>query len=374
MPEPVIVRGRLVIGDAIVPSAISIVDEHIAAIEPDERAVAGPIIAPGFIDIHVHGWAGHDAMGDEAALDGMSRALLQRGVTSFLPTAVTAPLDRLRSFAATVRTWLPRSPNDGARPLGFNLEGPFLAAAKRGAHSESLLRHPSSVSDADLDDLIDGLRVITIAPELAGAVPLIDRLARAGVRVSLGHSAASLAQARGGYAAGAVSTTHLFNAMSGLAHRDPGLALAALLHDDVWTELIADGHHVDRALWPLIARMKPADKLVLVSDAIPIAGSDRDSEWLGELEVRIADGRATLADGTMAGSVITLDTAVRELVASGVELPRAVRAASTNPAELLGLADIGRLADGCRADLVQLDGELRVGRVMRAGQWMESSP
>ena len=371
MPEATTVRGRLVIGDDIVPGVITVSDGHIAAIEPDEAATAGPIIAPGFIDIHVHGWGGHDAMGDRGALDGMSRALLRRGVTSFLPTAVTASTDRLRAFADGVRTWVPNAPRDGADPLGFNLEGPFLAAAKKGAHAADLLQQPADVPDDTIDELLEGLRIITIAPELAGAVPLISRLARAGVRVSLGHSAASLAVSRDGYAAGAVSTTHLFNAMSGLTHRDPGLALAALEDDDVWTELIADGHHVDRAMWPLIARLKPASKLILVSDAIPIAGSGEGSGRLGDLEISVVDGRVTLPDGTIAGSVIALDTAVRELVTSGSALPRAIQAASTNPAELLGADDRGRLAPGCRADLVRLDADLEIADVMRRGEWID---
>ena len=371
MPEPTIVRGRLIIGDAIVPGVVTIRDGHIASVEPEKASNAGPLIAPGFIDIHVHGWGGHDAMGDSDALAGMSRALLRRGVTSFLPTAVTASTDRLRAFAEGVRTWLPHAPSDGADPLGFNLEGPFLAPSRKGAHAEDLLRHPADVADEIIAELIDGLRIITIAPELPGSIPLISRLARAGVRVSLGHSAAGLDVSRDGYAAGAVSTTHLFNAMSGLTHRDPGLALAALEDDAVWTELIADGHHVDRALWPLIASLKPVSKLILVSDAIPLAGSGDGSGRLGSLEISVEDGRVTLPDGTIAGSVIALDTAVRELVAGGMSLARAVGAASSNPAALLGQDDRGHIAEGRRADLVQLDGDLHIERVMRLGRWAE---
>ncbi|HEU4673554.1 MAG TPA: amidohydrolase family protein, partial [Candidatus Limnocylindrales bacterium] len=323
--------------------------------------------------VHVHGWGGHAAMGDRTALDGMARALLGRGVTSFLPTAVTAPIDALAAFAERVRGWARSAPGDGSEPLGFNLEGPFLAPSRRGAHAEVYLRTPAEVPDAALEPLIDGLRVVTIAPELPGAVPLIARLAARGVAISLGHSAASLAEARAGYDAGARSTTHLFNAMSGVDHRAPGLAVAALLEDRAWVELIADGIHVDPGLWPLIRRAKPADRLLLVSDALPLAGTGDGRGRIGSLEVEVVGDRATLAGTqTLAGSVIALDTAIRNLVGSGVPLPEAVAAASTNPAALLGLTDRGRLAVGQRADLVELDSDIRVRRVMRDGAWVES--
>jgi N-acetylglucosamine-6-phosphate deacetylase len=181
-----------------------------------------------------------------------------------------------------------------------------------------------------------------------------------------------MATSRAGFAAGAVSTTHLFNAMVGVLHRDPGLAVAALLDDAVWVELIADGLHVDRALWPLIWRVKPADRVLLVSDAISLAGSGRTEGRLGELDVRVDGERVTLVDGgTLAGSVTALDLELGHLARAGIALAAAVRSASANPADLLGLEDRGRLAPGTRADLVVLDGtSLAVRRVMRAGAWI----
>ncbi len=330
----------------------------------------GPYLAPGFVDVHVHGWGGHDAMGDPAALDGMARSLLRRGVTSFLPTAVTAPLAELRAFADRVRTWLPDAPADGAEPLGFNLEGPFLAAERRGAHDPTHLQVPAEVPRATLGPLLNDLRLITVAPELAGATDLIRWLRERDVAVSIGHSAATAEQARAGYDGGATSTTHLFNAMSGIDHRAPGVALAALLDDAVFVELIADGIHVDPAVWPLITRLKPADRLLLVSDAVALAGTGDGRGRIGSLEVEVVGDRVTLAGTTtLAGSVIALDTAVRNLVASGVPLPAAVAAASRNPLAMLGITDRGRIAVGQRADLVELDSELRVNRVMRGGTW-----
>ena len=226
-------------------------------------------------------------MGDRAALDGMARALLRRGVTSFLPTAVTAPLDELDGLRASASaSWLPTAPADGAEPLGFNLEGPFLAEARRGAHDPAPCAIPASVDDEALEPLVDGLRLLTVAPELPGALELIARLRERGVATSLGHSAATLEEARAGYAAGATSTTHLFNAMSGVDHRAPGLALAALLDDAAYVELIADGVHVDPALWPLITRLKPADRLLLVSDALALAGMGDGRGRIGGLDGR----------------------------------------------------------------------------------------
>jgi len=375
--EATVVSGRLVLDDRVAAGRITIEDGRIAAVTlDDDRAADGaPYVAPGFVDVHVHGWGGHSAMGDVAALDGMARRLVRRGVTSFLPTAVTAPLDELAAFAARVRAWLPEAPADGAEPLGFNLEGPFLAATRRGAHDPAHLRIPETVVPETIEPLVGGLRVITVAPELPGATDLIRRLRERGVVISIGHSEATLDEARAGYDAGATSTTHVFNAMSGVDHRAPGVAVAALLDDDVYVELVADGIHVHPAVWPLITRLKPADRLLLVSDALPIAGTGDGRGRIGGLEVEVAGGRATLAGtATLAGSVIALDEAVRSLVASGVGLPAAVAAAARNPLALLGITDRGRIAVGQRADVVELDPDLRVRRVMRAGAWVAGEP
>jgi N-acetylglucosamine-6-phosphate deacetylase len=371
-----IVAGRLVLEDRVAPGRVSIADGRIVSVELGNFDSADArYVAPGFVDLHVHGWGGHDAMGERSDLDAMANGLLRRGVTSFLPTAVTAPLDELHAFADRVRGWLPNAPSDGAEPLGFNLEGPILASARRGAHAQDDLRAPADVDDATIDALIEGLRIITVAPELPGAVELIARLRDRGVVVSIGHSAATLEQARAGYAAGARSTTHLFNAMTGIDHRAPGVAVAALLDDAVFVELIADGIHVHPALWPLIGRVKPVGRLFLVSDALALAGTGDGRGRIGGLDVEVVGDRATLAGtATLAGSVIALDTAVRNLVAAGVTLADAVAAASRTPLALLGITDRGRIEVGQRADLVELDDVLRVCRVMRAGAWFEVAP
>lgn len=361
--------GRIVLDDEVVPGRITIEDGRIAGVSRDAAGAGGPFLVPGFIDLHVHGWGGHDAMGGPDALDAMARALVARGVTAFLPTAVTAPMPVLREWADGVRGWLLDAPADGARPLGFGMEGPFLAPSRRGAHDERHLLVPADVDVERLDPLVEGLRLIHVAPELPGALELVRWLVARGVVVSLGHSAATLAEAQRGYAAGATSATHLFNAMSGIVHREPGLAVAALVDDAVAVELIADGHHVDPSLWPIVTRTKPRDRLLLVSDAISLAGTGDGEARLGELAVEVRAGRATLAGTqTLAGSVIALDDALRAIVAAGTPMPDAARAASGNPAQLLGLGDRGRLAAGLRGDIVALDDALVVDRVYVGGE------
>ncbi len=369
-----VIRGRLVLDGAVIPGRVRVDDGWITAVEPDPAEADGPYVAPGYIDVHVHGWGGHDATGDADALSGMARALLRQGVTSFLPTAPTLPASEIPAFADRVRRWMPAAPADGAEPLGFNLEGPFLAPSRKGAHDPALLRTPDVFDRATLDQALPGLRVMTIAPELPGALDLIRLLAARGIAASIGHSAATLEEARAGYLAGGRTTTHLFNAMTGVDHRAPGLAVAALTDDAAYVELIADGNHVHPALWPIITRTKPSDRLVLVSDALSLAGMGDGRTTVGGLEVEVRDGRATLAGtSTLAGSVIALDTAVRNLVRSGVSLQAAVAAASANPAALLGERDRGGIAVGRRAHLVELDGDFRVVRAMRGAGWVQAA-
>lgn len=362
------VVGRIVLDGDIVPGRVTIDAGRIAAIEPDPSGARGPYVAAGFIDLHVHGWGGHDAMGGREALAEMARALLRRGVTSFLPTAVSAPLATLAAFVRS----LDDPPNGGAEVLGANLEGPFLSPERRGAHDVRHLLRPVDIARAELEPLLDGVRLMTVAPELDGAPELIRWLTDRGITVALGHSAATADETRAGFAAGARTTTHLFNAMTGLDHRAPGLALAALLDPAVAVELIADGHHVHPALWPLITERKAPDRLLLVSDAVAAAGLGDGPGRLGDLDIEIVGTRVTLAGSTtLAGSAIALDDAVRNLVAAGIGLPDAVAAATRAPLAVIGVSDRGRLAVGQRADLVELDADLAVRRVMRAGVWVD---
>ena len=366
------VGGRLVLEDRILPGRLRLEDGRIVAVEPDAAESGGPYVCPGFVDLHVHGWGGHDAMGGPDALSGMARALLRHGISAFLPTAVTSPLETLLAFADDVRGWTAVAPADGAEPLGFNLEGPYISHDKKGAQNPAFIQVPEEADRGRLEALLDGLRIITIAPEVAGAVELIRWFAVRGVAVSLGHSNASYEAAAAGYAAGGRTTTHLFNGMSGVHNHEPGLAVAALADDGAYVELVADGHHVDPSVWPLILRAKRSDRLILVSDAISMAGAGQGRFSLGGLEVEVAGDECRLvSDGRLAGSVIAIDTSVRNLAQAGLPLPRAVAAASLNPLALLGITDRGRLAPGQLADLVELDDDLRVSRVMRLGRWYQ---
>jgi N-acetylglucosamine-6-phosphate deacetylase len=212
---------------------------------------------------------------------------------------------------------------------------------------------------------------MTVAPEIPGGLDLIAWLAARGVKVSIGHSAATVDEARAGYAAGGRTTTHLFNGMSGVDHRAPGLAVTALTEDEVYVELIADGHHVHEAVWGLIRRAKPVDRLILVSDALSLSGTGPGRTMVGATEVEVLEDRAVVAGTTtLAGSVVALDGMFRNLVRSGVSLPAASRAASGNPLALLEVTDRGRLAPGQRADIVEMDHDLVVRRVMRGGVWV----
>ena len=368
------VAGRLILEGGVVAGRAQVVDGLIGAVELDEREAAGPYISPGFADIHVHGWGGHDAMRGRDALDGMARSLLRHGVTTFLPTAVTAPMEGLEAFAQEVRDWTPRAPEDGAAPVGYNLEGPFISEARKGAQNAAFIQAPARVNRDRWSGLFDGLRLTTVAPELDGALELIEWLVARGVVVSLGHSNASASEGSLGYAAGARSTTHLFNAMSGIDHHSPGLAVAALGDDAVSVELIADGFHVSPSVYPIVFRTKPPDRVVLVSDAIDVAGTGDGRTTLGGLAVEVRDGQCRLvSNGALAGSVLALDMAVRNLVGSGIPLARSVASASIWPLTLLGITDRGRIAPGQRADLVELDDMLHVRRVMREGRWFEGA-
>jgi N-acetylglucosamine-6-phosphate deacetylase len=377
-------RGRAIVGGVERPDVVvEVVDGRIAAVVDGrlgdavargaQRLSDELVLAPGFVDIHVHGAGGANVMDGPDAIRHMGRTLAARGVTSFLPTAVSAPLDRLATFAAEVGRARRLSDPEGATVLHANLEGPALDPGHAGAHAHTALVDPAVVVAAFTRDPAawEAVKVVTVAPERPGGLDLVRLLASRGIVASIGHSGASYAQACAAYDAGARSTTHLFNAMTGLTHRGPGLALAALLDARPAVELIADGLHVDAAMWPLVRRLARG-RVVLVSDALPDAGLGGDRAFsLGGLEVTVRDGRATLADGTLAGSMILLADAVVRYVAHGASLAETVRAASTRPARLVGALRKGRLARGADADLVALRPDGSVARVWLRGRELQ---
>jgi N-acetylglucosamine-6-phosphate deacetylase len=393
-----VIRGRVVTPAGVAHDAIvAIRDGRIASVVragadgrpstalPDEPHVVlanDETLAPGLVDIHLHGAGGIDAMDGPTAIRRIGRYLAARGITSFLPTAVSAPLERLAGFAADVRAAREAQADDRAAGaalpeatiLGANLEGPALATRHRGAHDPDVLTTPTDVLAAWRADpgRWAEVRVVTLAPELRGGIELVRRLAGDGRVASVGHTGATYEEACAAYEAGARSTTHLFNQMTPLHHRLPGTVAAALTHPTASVELIADGHHVVPAVWPIIWRTV-GSRLMLVSDAISAAGTgDRDLR-VGGLDVTVRGGRATLRDGTLAGSTVLLDGSLRNVVRGGLSLAKACRAASQRPAWTVGAFEKGRIEVGCDADLVVLGPDGSVRRVMVGGHWLDDA-
>ena len=337
----------------------------------------GLIVAPGFIDLHVHGGGGFSlAGGDAAQVRGYARWAATRGVTGFLITLVPDTRQRLvEGIDAAVAAL--DSEVEGARPLGLNLEGPFLNPRRSGALRPGLLRPPDVAEFREYaSSAKDCLRLITLAPELPGADALIAAALDAGVVVALGHSDATYEEAERAFALGVRHVTHCFNAMRPFGHRDPGCVGAALSSADVTCELIADGVHVHPAAMEMLLRLKGVDKTVLVTDGIPLAGLPGGSFELEGVQIDVKDGVARRKDGTLAGSTAPLDAMVRNVAAmAGVGACEAIRMATLNPASVIGLADRkGRVTPGYDADLVVLTPDLQVEMTFAGGELVYQRP
>lgn len=342
---------------------------------------ADGILAPGFIDIHIHGGAGHDVMEAGAgALPPVEQLLASHGVSSYFPTTVTAPLDATLSALARLADAIEaaeRNPqlarqNGGlrARPLGIHLEGPFISHKRRGVHPPENLLEPSPAAFDRFWQAARGhIRVLTIAPELPGALEVITLAASRGVCVSLGHSNADLDAARAGFAAGARHATHTFNAMRPLDHRDPGILGEVLTDSRLSAEIIADGIHVDPVIVQLFLKAKGPEGSVLITDATAATGMPDGRYHLGSLEVEVKDGRCMVGE-SLAGSVLTMDRAVRNVMQFAQwELQQVVRLATLNPARVAGVKNGGVIQAGAPADLVVLSpsGEVRNTIIRGAG-------
>ena len=330
-----------------------------------ELSLSSGFLTAGLVDLQVNGFAGVDFVsGSLDAWGKARRAIARTGVTSFVPTFITAPIDTLVSALHRTATFIDAPEPAGARPLGIHLEGPFLSPERKGAHDESAMCDASPEAIEALLFAADGrLLMITLAPERPHALEAIARLTSAGVTVSLGHSNADAETALAGFAAGAGMVTHLFNAMPPLAHRDPGLAGVALTDPRAHLGLIVDLHHLDPRICQLAFNAAP-DRVVLVTDAIA-AATMQDGEYeLGGAAVMVRDGLPRRSDGTIAGSALTLDAAVRNAVnVCAVPLAQALDSATRIPAETVGGAGIGNLATGLLADLVWWSDDLYPQRV-----------
>ncbi len=314
-------------------------------------------LIPALFDVHIHGSGGHDSMeATESALSHIGAFLARRGVGAYLATTVTAPLDALlRSLSGLAK--LMRAPLEGARPVGIHLEGPFLSPHKRGAHAESQLLTPSVALFDRMWQAAEGnIRLMTIAPELSGAEETIAHATQLGVRISLGHSNAEADAAKRGVRAGGVSATHTYNAMRSFDHRSPGLLGEVLTNDRLFAEIICDGLHVDPAAVRLYWKAKGPARAILVTDAMAGAGMPDGNYMLGELQVRVKNGRCVIGEDTLAGSTLTLDRGMRNFAEfTGAGLAETVALATRNPARMTGLAgEIGEIAPGRSADIAVL--------------------
>jgi N-acetylglucosamine-6-phosphate deacetylase len=341
------------------------------------------IMAPGYVDLHLHGSAGYDVMDDSAeALPAIEQLLIRHGVTSYFPTTVTAPMDiilrALERLANAIETRERHLEQDLGRqnaddknrafPLGIHLEGPFISHARRGAHPpENLLAPTLTLFERFWQAARGRVRMMTIAPELENAPQVIAEAARRGVCVSLGHSDADFAATERGIAAGAHHATHAFNAMRPLDHRSPGILGVVLTDRRVSADIIADGVHLDPAIVKLVADSKGPEQTVLITDSISATGMPDGRYRLGSFEVDVRDGKCK-ANGKLAGSVLTMDRAVRNLARFAEwDLPQAVTAASRNPARVAQIANKGVLAVGADADFVVLSPEGDVLRTFIGG-------
>jgi len=333
----------------------------------------GSTLGPALFDVHNHGAKGHDVMeATPAALDAIGSFLASRGTGSYLATTVTAPLNTTLWSLSGLAKLLERPAIAGqARPIGIHLEGPFLSHSKRGVQpAEHLLAPDIATFDRFFEAAEGHIRLMTLAPELPGAVELTAHATARGVRVSLGHSNATAAETRAAIAAGAVSATHTFNAMRPLDHREPGILGTVLTCDTLFAEMICDGIHTAREMAKLWWRAKGPERAILVTDAMSAAGMPDGEYQLGGFAVQVANGRAMVGD-TLAGSVLTLDRALANFVEfTGAPLEQALRLATVNPAAMTGLGDqAGSVAVGQPASLVAVDraGKL-VGSVVNGQQ------
>ena len=340
--------------------------EGSAVSEAQAQASGLPWVLPGFIDLHVHGGGGHDSMAGGDAVAHIARAHARHGTTALLATTMTAPRGEIEAALRAMAPACAQRPAGGAAVLGAHLEGPYLNPGRLGAQPD--FARTATLQDVLALHALAPLRLITIAPEVPGHLDLIVALRAQGFVVQIGHSAGTYEDGVAALAAGAAGFTHLFNAMTGLHHREPGMAGAALAHAQR-AEVIPDLVHVHPGA--LKAALRCIPDLYCVTDSTAAAGMPDGEYRLGRHTVTKCLGGVRLADGTLAGSTLTMDQALRNLVGLGLPLAEASRRCSTIAAEHLGLTDRGRLTPGARADVVVLDASLQLQRVFIEGEEIE---
>lgn len=364
------VTGKVVTPTGVIrQGCVEIDGERITAVAEYPSIRDGHWIVPGFVDIHSHGGGGHSfTTGDPDAARAAAAFHLSHGSTTLLASLVSSPYELMHDATAAFAPLV----KEGVI-AGVHYEGPYLSEVRCGAQNPEFLRDPSRDELGKLIEVGDGtVRMVTIAPERPGALDAIRLLVSRGVVAAIGHTDATYDQTLAGVSAGATVATHLFNGMRTPHHREPGPVFALLGAAGVICELVADGVHLHDGTLSFAATVGGADRSALVTDAMAAAGMPDGRYELGGLEVVVANGEARLArDGAIAGSTLTMDAALRRAIGAGIAMPDACRMTSTTPARAIGLADdLGALIPGLRADLVELDENLQVVRVMRAGTWL----
>ena len=361
--------GHVLTPQGFIHGTLTVVDGRIAGIEGvpisegQARVSAEPLILPGFIDLHVHGGGGFDTMEGGDAVAQIARVHARHGTTSLLATTMTAPMGDITEAMAALAGACATHRRGGAHVMGVHLEGPYINPGALGAQPD--YARPASVDEIKALHAIAPIRLITMAPELPGNLDLIAPLRAAGFHVQIGHSAGTYEDGVAALQRGATGFTHLFNAMSKFHHREPGIAGAALAHAE-FAEIIPDLLHVHPGAIRAALRAIPC--LYCVTDSTAAAGMPDGEYKLGSHRVTKCLGGVRLADGTLAGSTLTMDQALRNLVGMGLNLDDASRRVSTHAADFLGLADRGRLLVGARADLAVLDADLQLTRVLVEGE------
>lgn len=367
------IRGNLLFGTHLDPGTLVVEDGRISHIrrgylhngDLPETVIDADIVSPGLIDLQVNGAFGVEVGPNSADIDTISRGFLAHGVTAWLPTVVTAPAD---FYPPVFAMWERMDRAAGAVPLGLHLEGPFLSPEKKGAHRLECIEAASEELFASWLEQ-DCIALVTLAPEREGAIERIRRLVDRGILVSLGHTNATYEEFVAGIDAGARKTTHLFNAMTAIHHRAPGAMVATMVDERVTAGLIPDGVHSHPATIRLALKAKGVDGIVIVSDMMAATGLGPGTYTLATRQVTVDETSARLEDGTLAGSILTMDQAMRNLVAwSEVTPGEALHMATAVPARLLDDASRGRLVAGTRADIALWDHSLRVVETIVGGR------
>lgn len=370
-----IINGKIILHDEIVNKNVFIEDDKITEIsnrQPEDEDIIdakGAYVSPGFIDVHTHGRGGSDTMyATFDVLNTISKATLKTGVTSFLPTTMTMPVDDIAKAIENIA--VNKDKVEGAQVLGTHLEGPFFNKKYKGAQPEECMILPTVDNYLSfVQDHQDIIRKISIAPELEHSLELISYLKDKNTVVSLGHTNATYEQAQAAIDAGATSGTHTYNAMTPLTHRAPGVVGAVMINDSVYAELILDGVHVNYAAAKALLRTKGKDKLILITDSLEAAGLENGKYLLGNQDVYVKDGEARLIDGTLAGSIVSMNVAVKNAYEHlGLTLNEAVNLASYNPAQSLNEPLLGEIKVGNYADIIFFDDNIQIQQTMIKGQ------